>query len=334
LGESVFVTGGSGFIGSNLIKRLLEEGYEVAALWRPGSSHPIINGLGFRMCPGDLSDRAVLVKGMAGADYVFHSAAKISFNRSEYDELYRVNVEGTRNVLEAARMAGIKKLVHISACAVFGYSHDKDGTIDEGSRPVIPKQSVYAYTKMLAEDEVADATAKGLVACTVNPATVYGQGDRSLNSGFLIKAVYTGGLKLAPPGGTSVVSVDDVVDGAILALKNGRTGERYILSNENLRYIDLCNVIADALKARRIKYSVPSFLYLPAVSSIQLVETALKLLGRPHPLLTVQVAKETFAYKYFNSAKAREELGWRPRTGVSDAVLKAFDFYRKEGIII
>ncbi len=333
MGESIFVTGGSGFIGSNLIKKLLEEGYDVTALWRPGSSHPITDGLEFKKFTGDLDDRALLAKGMAGADYVFHSAAKISFNKSEYDELYRVNVEGTRNVVEAARAAGVKKLVHISACAVFGNSNDSGGIIDEGSSPVIPKQSVYAYTKMLAEKEVADAAAKGLLSCTVNPATVYGRGDHSLNSGFLIKAVYTGGLKLAPPGGTSVVSVDDVVEGAILALKKGRSGERYILSNENLRYIDLCNTIADALKAKRIKYSVPSFLYLPAVSSISIVESALKLIGRPHPLLTVQVAKETFSYKYYSSAKARKELGWRPRTPLKEAVLEAFQFYRKRGIV-
>jgi dihydroflavonol-4-reductase len=331
LGRRVFVTGGSGFIG--LIRRLLEYGYEVAALWRHGSAHPLLEGLDFERLPGDIVDHGSLLEAMKGSHYVFHSAAKITFNRYEYDELYRVNVEGTENVLKAALETGVKRFVHLSACAVLGYSRDKNGIIDEDSTPVIPKGSVYAYTKKLAEDKVIEASSRGLGAVIINPSTVYGEGDLTFNSGLLIKSVYTGKMRVAPPGGTSVVAVDDVVEGLILAMDKGEKGRRYILSNERMSYLELCNFIADALKVKSVKYSVPTFLYAPVIGSVYLLEYALNLLNRPHPLLTVQVAKETFAYKYYSSRKAREELGWRPKTSIEEAARKAFEFYRKEGKI-
>lgn len=331
--KKVFVTGGSGFIGSNLIKRLVEEGCDVAVLWRPNSRHPLIDGINFKRCAGDLNYPDSLSKGMEGCDTVFHLAAKVSFNRFEYPELYRINVEGTEKALKAAIKKGVKRFIHLSACAVLGYSNDKKTVIDENSRPDIPRENVYAYTKKLAEDKVLEASKRGLDAVIINPSTVYGQGDITLNSGFLIKSIYNGRLKIAPPGGTSVVSVDDVVEGIILAAEKGKKGERYILSNAAMEYIGLCSIIADALKVNGPRLKMPSFLYAPAVASVFLVEALLKIVGRPHPLFTVQVARETFGYKYYSSKKAREELRWNPRVGIKEAVEKAFSFYKKEGLI-
>lgn len=329
----VFVTGASGFIGSNLTRRLVADGYEVTALLRPSSKHPLLDGISFEKCPGDLSDKEALRKGMEGARFVIHSAAKVSFNRDDYEELCKVNVEGTENVLAAAKEAGVERVVFISASAVFGYSRDKNAVIDETASPEIGKESVYAYTKKAAEGLVLAACSGGLDCVIVNPSTTYGAGDETLNSGFLVKAIYKGTMRAAPPGGTTVVSVDDVVSGIILAMNKGTKGERYILAAERFEFSKLCQEVAEVVGGKTPSIKVPSFFYLPAVAALFVAETFFKLIGKPHPLLTVQIGKETFAYKYYSSKKARRELGWEPAVEFKGAVLKAFNYYKDRNLL-
>lgn len=333
MGDSIFITGATGFIGANLTKRLVLDGYNLVILIRKDSSHPFLDGLKIRRVIGDITDKASVKKGLEGCSYVFHCAAKISFNRYDYELLYRTNVEGTKNMLEAAYESGIEMFVHISSCAVLGYSSNKTQIIDEGSTYKVPKDSVYAYTKKLAEEEVKRFCQMGLRATITNPCTVYGQGDKTLNSGFLIKSIYHNSLKVAPPGGTSFISVNDVIEGLILLIEKGRNGERYIFAAENLEYIDLFNKIAEVLKVKKVKYKLPNFLYYPAVSSAKGLEMLFNIFNKRPTLLTSQIIKETFGYKYFSSKKARQELGWQPRVEIGDAVKKAFEFYQKEGLI-
>ncbi len=325
----IFITGAGGFIGSALARRLSAEGHDLVLFLRANERYLGLDGIQAAKEYGDVSDgHGKIMDAMKGCDLVYHCASKISFNRFNYAESYRINVLGTRNVLDAAYRNGIKKFAYISACAVFGFAKQKD-IIDERSRYAVKKINTYAYTKKLAEEEVRNYCSKGLDAVIVNPCTVYGQGDRKLNSGAIIKTVYHNKLRFAPPGGTTVISIDDAVEGLITALDKGRKGENYILASEHMEYIDLLNIIAKITGARRISGKIPSFFYYPAVFGAALIE----LFDRRSDFITPQIVKELFGYKYYSSSKATAELGWRPKVKIGEAIQKAFIFYRDQGLL-
>lgn len=334
--DKIFVTGATGFVGSNLVKRLADNGNEVTILARQKSDHPFLSDLNVKKIIGDITNIESVKKGMEGCDFVYHVAAFISFNKYDFDKLYSVNVLGTKNVVIAALESDVKKLVYTSAGATIGISENKNILLDENSSDsYMDNNDVYAQTKKLAEAEVLEACKKGLNAVIVNPATVYGQGDKSLNSGSgsIIKDIYYNRVKMAPPGGTSVVSIDDVVEGHLLAMEKGKSGERYILSNKNLEYIDLFNMIATVVEAKKIKIKIPYIFHYPAFLSALLLEKSLNLFNKRSWLLTPQIVSSTFRFKYFKSIKARTELGWTPAVDFKTAVKKAFDYYKSEKLI-
>jgi dihydroflavonol-4-reductase len=332
--RKVLVTGASGFIGSNLILRLISRGDMVYAFVRNIDKALCTFDNKVTIIVGDITDFKKLTLAMNKCDLVFHCAAFITFNKKDYSLAYKVNVEGTRNVLEAAYQAGVKKVVHLSACAVLGFAKDKNKIIDESANPVIRSDNVYAFTKKLAEEEVQKyVMQKGLDVSIANIATVYGQGDRKLNSGSIIKAIFEKKLKFIPPGGTSFVSIDDLVDGLILLSEYGRPGERYIFCTENIEYKELVQKIAETLGVDGPKFTFPVFFYYPAFLIVKILELILTFKKENNILVSPQILKETFGYKYFDSQKARKELGWQPCVELSDAVKKAVDFYRKHGLM-
>jgi dihydroflavonol-4-reductase len=329
----IFVTGATGFIGSNLVRRLVDEGNEVTALLRKGSDHPYLSDLDIKMVGGDITDFKSVKRGMNGCAHVYHLAAAISFSKYDFDRLYNVNVIGTRNVMNAAIEAGVERLIHTSACAAIGVSDNGDVILNENSKTEIPLDNVYGYTKRLAEDEVLNACKKGLNGVIVNPCTVYGQGDRKLNSGFLIKNIYHNRFQIAPPGGTSVVSADDVVTGHLLAMERGVVGDRYILSERNMEYIDIFNRIASIVNGRRIRHKLPSFFYYPSVLFAISLECGLDLINKRSWLITPQIVSELFKFKYFSSEKAKKELKWKPEVNFETAIRKAFNYYKEKNLI-
>lgn len=329
--RKVLVTGATGFIGSNLISRLISRGDTVYAFVRNIDKASCTLDSNITILVGDITDFKNLTLAMNKCDLIFHCAAFITFNKKDYSLAYKVNVEGTRNILEAAYQTGVKKVVHLSACAVLGFAKNKNKLIDETANPTIHSDNVYAFTKKLAEEEVQKyVTQKGLDISIANIATVYGQGDRKLNSGAIIKAIFEKKLKFIPPGGTSFVSIDDLVDGLILLSEYGRPGERYIFCTGNIEYKELIQKIAETIGVNSPKIKLPIFFYYPAVLIVKILE----LIKRENNfLISSQILKEAFGYKYFNSRKARMELGWQPCIEFSDAVKKAFDFYREHGLI-
>ncbi|MFH1721840.1 MAG: NAD-dependent epimerase/dehydratase family protein [Candidatus Altiarchaeota archaeon] len=334
MSEKILVTGANGFIGANLTSLLLKKGNEVIAFSRPGQSpHPMLESQDVEWRYGDVCDKKSVENAISGCSQVYHLAAKVSFNQADYNNLYKVNVKGTRNVAEAARKAGVKRLVYTSACAVFGYSKNAKALLNETSRPHLTESSPYAYTKNLGEAEVRKQIDEGLSAVIVNPATVYGAGDQKLVSGGLIKRITFGGVHFAPPGGTTTVSIGDVVEGHILAMKKGRDGESYILAAENLTYLELFNRIASVVGAKPVKYVLPRFTYPFALAGVTAFSEIKSLMGSPPAIMTPQILKETYSFKYYDSSKAKRELGWDPKKIFETAVEDAFNYYRIKDLI-
>lgn len=326
----IFLTGASGFIGANLALKLLLDGHEVYALVRK-----TMDSIDKNIVPvvGDILMPGTFAPAVKRCDTVFHCAAHISFSKRDFEQAYRVNAEGTRNVMEAAIQGGVKKVVHLSACAVLGFSKNKTTVLDETANPLINKANVYAYTKKLAEEEVLKYVARGLNASIANIATVYGPGDYKLNSGSIIRQIYEGKMSMIPPGGTSYVSVDDLVEGLLLLADKGKAGERYIFCTENLEYADLACRIARTLEVQSPRFVLPRISYYPVLLAAKILETLSGLKKSRVNLMTGQIVKETYHYKYFTSHKAQRELGWRPSQRLEDAVQKAFAFYKEQGLI-
>jgi dihydroflavonol-4-reductase len=330
MGNRIFITGASGFIGGELLQRLVLKGENVYALTRipiEDTDERVINVV------GDILKPESFISAVKECDVIYHCAAHISFQKKELQKALEVNVRGTTNILEAAHSAGVKKVVHLSACAVLGFSSDKNRIIDEKASPEIKEDNVYAYSKKLAEEEVQKYVRKGLDVSIANIATVYGHGDQKLNSGTIIKSVYEGRLKLVPPGGTSFVSVDDLLDGLILLSEKGKPGERYIFCSENMEYKTLIGRIADTLGIEKPKYTLPAFTFYPALLAVKGIELLSRVTKSGVNLITTQILKETYGYKYFSSKKAQEKLGWRPSQSLEEAVSKAFHYYKEHQLI-
>lgn len=326
----IFLTGASGFIGSNLVKRLFLDNNRIYALVRRPLEHL---DKGVRIVEADILKPETYISAVQECNILFHCAAYISFNNTDFQKAYQVNVEGTRNVLQAAYQAKVRKVVHLSACSVLGYSQNRDEIIDEQADPKIPKANVYAYTKKASEDVVQEYVNKGLDVSIANIATVYGAGDKKMNSGSIISAIYKNRLDFAPPGGTSFVTVGDLVEGLILLSGKARPGERYIFCNENLTFVELFNRIAIALGRKRIKYTLPRWTYLPALAAVCARNKIIRGEKSDLNLITPQIIKESYNYKYYSSQKARNELGWRPKESLEEAVRKALKYYIGEELI-
>lgn len=329
----ILVTGATGFIGTNLVRRLVELGNDVTILTRKNSDCSCFSNLNIKKIVGDILDIESVKSATKDCEFVYHLAALISFNRRDFNDLFNINVIGTKNVINSSLEFSIKKFVYISACAVFGVSDNKNKKLNEETVYNLTKNDAYAYTKKLAEQEVIKGAEKGLNAVIVNSATVYGKGDKHLNSGFVIKLIYSNKFLIVPPGGTSVVSIDDVVDGCILAMEKGIKGEKYILSNEMMEFTELYRIIANCLGKKIYISKLPEFLYYPSIIAVEILEKILELTGKSLLQITPEMIKSTFGFKYYDSYKAKEKLGWRPKVSFPIAVKQALDYYLKNKLI-
>ena len=275
----VFVTGGGrGFIGGHVVRALAEAGYEVADEFV------------------DVRDRAGLARAIRGADVVCHVAALYSFTEPAA-ELEAVNVEGTANVIEACRAAGVRRLVHTSSCATCGPVAGRPAT--EGDGPPEWELAVpYKRTKLEAERLVLEAAAEGLDALCVNPTTPVGEGDTAPTpTGAMVRGVASGRFRASLRGaGLNLVDVRDVARGHVLALERGRAGERYLLGGVDVTLAEAFALIAHAAGRRPPR--------------IQLPYDAARLLAR----LGLANEQEVILARlpaWFSSEKAERELGYR-----------------------
>ncbi|MBI2958402.1 MAG: NAD-dependent epimerase/dehydratase family protein, partial [Chloroflexi bacterium] len=232
--QKALVTGATGFIGSNLVRELLRQGYAVRALVRRRSDRRNVAGLDIELAVGDLLDRASLDAALSGCDVLFHVAASYAFWTPKPEDLYRTNVTGTENILNAALAAGVKRVVHTSSESTIGIEKACVGT-EEGQPDPRKLPCHYKKSKYQAECLALSMGERGLPVVVVNPTTPIGPFDaKPTPTGQLVVDFLNHRMPAYVNTGLNIVDVEDVAKGHILALEKGRPGERYVLGNKNL----------------------------------------------------------------------------------------------------
>lgn len=304
-----FVTGGTGFIGGRVIKQLVDAGHQVVALVRNPSKAGHLKEMGVQLAPGDITDTMSLTGPMTGVDGVFHIAAWYKVGTRDKKIAEVINVQGTRNVLDAMKYLNIKKGVYTSTLAVF--SDTKGKMVDETYRFNGHHLSEYDRTKWAAHYEVADPMIKeGLPLVIVQPGVVYGPGDTS-QMGEAFKKYLQKKLPLLPKGARYCwAHVDDVAKAHILAMEKGKAGESYIIAGPPHGFIEAIQLAEkiSGVKAPRMTASPGMLKFLSKVMGV---------IGAIFPLpadYTAETLRVTAGVTYLgDNKKAREQLGYKPR---------------------
>lgn len=325
----VGVTGASGLLGGNLAVGACARGDEVVATRRRGSRVAHLDGLPIRWVECDLGDPDGLVRALDGCEVVYHVAAQVSIRRVATPEMVATNVDGTRNVCDAARRAGVRRLVHTSSVVAVGLSED-GRPCDETARWNFAEHGMedgYVRTKRDAEAVVGEAVAAGLDAVVVNPTYMLGPYDAKPSSGQMLVALARGRSPVVTPGANNFVDVRDVVRGMFAAAERGRTGERYILGGENLPYAVAWARMAAVIGCAAPSLRLPRWMATLAGRAGDLLEAV----RGGEPLLnSVIVGWGHCGTFQFTSAKAERELGytWGP---LEPAVADAMAWFRANG---
>lgn len=303
------VTGATGLVGAALVRQLVAAGEAVRILRRPASPLDLLGPAAERVehALGDVTDPESVDRAVQGVARVYHAAALIDFGGPRARRrLSAVNVAGTAHVVDAARAAGVERLVHVSSIAALGRPDAPGGTIDETAewRPS-RANTAYAESKRAAELEVQRAVAEGLDAVLVNPALIFGLGRPGDGTMRLVARVRRGAVPVVPAGGTCVVDAEDVAAGMRAAMARGGTGERYVLGGENLPWREVVAVLARAFGQAPPRRVVGG----RALRAGAVLAEAAARLTRTRPTLTreqARAASETYRY---SNRKAVEELG-------------------------
>ena len=324
----VLVTGATGFIGGNLARTLVDRGYDVRVLVRPNSNPLALEDLDVQQVNGDLRDRDSLAHALNGCQGLFHCAAMYTFWSRDPAQVYKVNVEGTKVILEEAERAGVEKVVYTSTVSTIGLPKKGLGTEDTAVRP---RDLVghYKNSKYLGEQEALAAARNGLPVVVVNPAAPIGPWDvKPTPTGGIVLDFLRGKIPFYIGTGMNVVDVEDVAIGHALAMEKGAPGQRYILGNRNMTLLEILLTLEaiTGVKAPRIKIPINLIILMGMID--YLVEGKL-LRRRPRiPLEGMRVAKKPM---YVSSARAVEELGL-PQTPVEEALEKAVRWFRDHRI--
>jgi dihydroflavonol-4-reductase len=324
----VFVTGGTGFIGGAVVRRLVEEGHQVRALVRPGSDTQQLEGLPVERLEGDLQDADSLRRGVQGCDWVFHVAALYAYWGYAWEEFYQTNVEGTRNLMQASLEEGVERVVYTSSIAVLGSNQDGTPATEEAPSSLEDRIGPYQRSKFLAEEVARDFAREGLPVVIVNPSTPVGVGDhKPTPTGQIIVDFLNGRMFGYLETGLNVVDVDVVAAGHLLAAERGRLGERYILGGENLTLKQVLDILAEVSGRPPVSFRVPRWLAL----SFAYLDTGLARLNQGRtPTATPDKVRLSRRYEWFDTRKAVEELGL-PESSSREAFGKAVEWYRANG---
>ncbi len=327
---NAFITGATGFIGSNLARLLLADGHQVRALVRANSDRRNLNGLPLEIVAGELGNPTQLAEQIAGCEVVFHVAALYSLWAKDSAAIYRANVTGTENILAAARTTRVKRFVHTSSVAAIGVPPAGTSATETTTTTVEALVSDYKKSKFLAEQAALKAAQNGLDVVIVNPSTPIGAYDvKPTPTGEIVLRFLQNRMPAYVHTGLNLIDVEDVARGHILAWQKGRSGERYILGHRNLTLQAMLQLLATITGKPAPKFAVPHLLPL-AVAFVD--EKILARYFGKTPQVSYSSVQMSQHAMYYDSAKAVRELGL-PQSSIEGALAKAVRWFEANGYV-
>jgi dihydroflavonol-4-reductase len=323
-----FVTGATGFVGSHVAQQLAAAGADLRLLLRPTSSTANLEGIEGERVIGDLLQPESLRKAIAGCEFVFHVAADYRLWTRNPEEMYRCNVEGTREIIRLAQQNGVRRVIYTSSVATMGFS--SNGHLADENSPVTLRDMIghYKRSKFEAEKAALDAGGKGADVVVVNPTTPVGERDiKPTPTGRIIVDFLKRKFPAYVDTGLNLVDVKEVARGHLQAMEHGKSGERYILGGENLTLKVILDKLATITGLRSPKVRLP---YAMALAT-GVVDTAVTgVMLRREPRVTLDAVRMGRKKMFVSSAKAERELGWKI-VPVDDALHRAVAWFREHG---
>lgn len=335
--STILITGGCGFLGQYVVRDLLcaDENTRIRILdlkknlcaVHTFDDHPRVeHRMGRDICEYDS-----IHPDFTGIDTVIHLAGVVSFALRDKELLYRVNIEGTRNVLQAALKNGVKNVLHISSVAALGYADDPRNPVNEDFRfdwtLAERKRKYYMLSKHLADERIAACRDKGLACTVLYPGLMFGPGDIT-NSARLIRALKDARLPFCLPGGTNIVDVRDVARGIVAAL-NAPPNRNLLLSGSNLTFNDVNRIIAQKLSSKYPRLVLARFLNAPMYRLLLMAES----LTRKKLELTADNVDSAFKFRYFDNTRAAEVLGWTPQIPFEQTIADTIEWMKTNGLL-
>ena len=322
------VTGGTGFVGSAIVRVLLARGYGVRVLVRRGTPATNLAGLECEIAEGDMNDSSSLLRAMDGMQILIHTAADYRLWARNPDEIAATNVNGTRRVMEAALEKRVQRIVYTSSVAVLkpipGGAADENSRMDESHAT-----GAYKKSKIAAHRVVESMIAAGLPAVIVSPSTPIGPRDiKPTPTGQIVVNGAMGRMPAFVDTGLNLVHVDDVAEGHLLALERGTIGEHYVLGGQDVTLKEMLAVIAQCAGRRPPRIQLPR---APIYPVAMLAEMASHLTGKT-PFVTVDGLRMSRYRMFFSSAKAERELGYSARP-YEAAIRDAIAWFRDAGYL-
>lgn len=318
------VTGSTGFVGANLAFALVERGVEVVGLRRRSSPQDAVNGLDIPFVTGDVLIPESLPPAMKGIDWLFHVAAIADYWRTLPEMVYRVNVEGTRNILEAARQSGVKRVILTSSSASLGMPPKNKPLLDENDRFNLKSEDFpYGHSKHLANQTMLEFAKQGMDVLSVLPSAVIGPRDLKFNAGELIVQALKPTLPFLPmpKGGLNYIDVRDCVDAHITAAERGKAGELYLLAGYNLTHQEAMSIVNRVLGTSLSIVEIPGWALSPLATLVGFMQQIG--ISLPVDRGRVLLSRE---YIYYDNQKAIRELGLKVRP-FAESVADTYEWY-------
>jgi dihydroflavonol-4-reductase len=298
--KPVFVTGGSGLVGSALLRQLLEKNTPVKALYHQTKS-PLLTqeeDKKIEWIQGDILDTSFLYEELTSCSQVYHCAAIVSFHPSRKERMYKINVEGTANIVNACLETGIEKLVHVSSVAAIGPANSNNKISEACEWSETYKSSEYGRTKYLSEMEVWRGMAEGLSVAIVNPAIILGEGNWHQGSAAIFKKVWQE-FPFYTKGSTGFVDAHDVAKAMIMLMESSVESERFIISADHLTYRALMDELANRFHKQKPTYNAPAFLLELAWRW----EALKSFFSDKEPLITRETVKKAYEHTVYDAEK-------------------------------
>ena len=324
------VTGGTGFVGSHLVRVLLERGEQVRCLVRPASRLDNLKDLSVELVNGDLRDPDSLRLAAKGCSVVYHCAADYRLWCKDPNEMYQSNVDGSNNVMQAAFDAGVERVVYTSTVGCLGLN--ENGTPANEDTPVAIEDMIghYKRSKFLAEGKVREWVLRGLPVVIVNPSTPVGELDiKPTPTGKIIVDFLRGKMFAYVDTGMNLIDVRDCAEGHVLAAEKGRVGERYILGGRNLTLKELFDALASVTEIASPTMKVPHWV---AETYARLENIWAANIARREPEAPLESVKMSRHKMWFDASKAVQELGL-PQHPIERALERAVKWFREHGYV-